>query len=114
MPRGPRTEEIKKETGERLRLAREALGIQAKDLAELVSVAGNTWSSWESGTNLLDPYKAVQLFHTHGISLDWLYCGRLGSLPEDLAEKIRASMATAAHRSQTKPAKRTRPLRAAG
>lgn len=88
MPRAPRKDELKEAVGLRLRVAREALGLQAKEMCQALNVAQNRWSQWESGTNLLDPVVAIQIADRYGITMEYLYRGDVSTLRFALASKL--------------------------
>lgn len=88
MSRQPRKDELKMDVGRRLRAAREAMGLTAKELCAAVGIQANRYSQWETGKNLLDPVVALQIAERYGISLDYLYRGDLSGLKHSVAAKL--------------------------
>ncbi len=68
---------MKLSQGQRIRLARESVGMEQADLAEHVRVARATISSWEIGSNKRPvAYAYLRLIaEATGVSLDWLQGG---------------------------------------
>jgi transcriptional regulator with XRE-family HTH domain len=109
MPRAPRPSELIREAGERLRLAREALGLQAKDVCDAINVRPNTYSQWENGTNLADVTAMVRFRDRWGIPLDWIYADDMAMVPNHVAQKIKELRAD----GSAEPAARQRKTRRA-
>jgi|5B_taG_2_1085324.scaffolds.fasta_scaffold322204_1 ribosome-binding protein aMBF1 (putative translation factor) len=74
--------------GERLKLAREALGLTQTALAEKLGIKQNVLSQWESGKQLIDPLIAALLSSKLGITTDYIYVGNETGLPEEIRKKI--------------------------
>ena len=75
-----RTPEQLKAIGQRLKLAREALGISQREICELLDVRPTTWNHWETGRRMPDPVVMAEMAIFHRVSLDWIYSGQqLGS-----------------------------------
>jgi transcriptional regulator with XRE-family HTH domain len=88
MPRAPRSDDLKTAVGLRLRAAREALELSAKEICEAIGVQPNRYSQWENGKNLLDPIAAIEISRLYGITLDYLYRGDLSGLKHSLVNKL--------------------------
>ncbi|MBF0626474.1 MAG: helix-turn-helix transcriptional regulator [Magnetococcales bacterium] len=71
-----RTPEQLKAIGQRLKSAREALGLTQKQVCALLDTRPATWNHWETGRRLPDPLVMVELADSHRLSLDWVYSGR--------------------------------------
>jgi len=89
MPRSPRASEIQTAVGIRLAASRSALGLTQEKIAEEIGVGQSTWANWEGGTRLADPIAMIRFCDAYNMTMDWLYRGQRGTLPHDLAEKIR-------------------------
>lgn len=81
----------KKQVGERLRQAREALGLTQAELARAYELDKTKLSHWERGVHYPDPLFLYQLASRHGVSFDWIYAGDLAGLRHSLAENLRAA-----------------------
>lgn len=94
--------------GKRLELARIALG-KADAQGEFSSAAGikaNTYSMWEIGENFPGIENALKLCSRYpGLSLDWIYLGKLEGMPLWLANTISALMTAEAARDEPEPPK---------
>lgn len=77
------------EAGNRLKMARQALGLSQKDLYDALGVGASTWHNWETGKRGPDPFVMVGLTKLHGIMLDWIYVGDTNGLPETVISYIR-------------------------
>ncbi|MBF0341947.1 MAG: helix-turn-helix transcriptional regulator [Magnetococcales bacterium] len=76
MTRERKPEQLKA-IGQRLKSAREALGLTQKQVCALLDVRPATWNHWETGRRLPDPMVMAELSDSHQLSLDWVYSGRL-------------------------------------
>lgn len=75
--------------GTRLRQTREALGWpHQRDMAKVCPCTEDALSAWERGVSLVPPTFVSYLFEHYDVSYDWIYGGRRGSLPHDLANTI--------------------------
>lgn len=97
MPRGgPFDPYLKEAIGERLALARLALGFRTQ--AALVralndidpTITPQHWNGWESGRQRIGVDSALLLVKKFNISLDWIYRGEKDGLPVKLARAIEA------------------------
>lgn len=86
-------------TGARLRWTREAYGrtrdmpkLSMQGFATLLGIRQNTWHNYESGARPLPVDVAVLVCQRTGVSLDWLYRGRLDLLPPPLVDALLAVM----------------------
>jgi transcriptional regulator with XRE-family HTH domain len=75
------------EVGNRIKAAREALGLSQKDIYDALGVGASTWHNWESGKRAPDPFVMANLQILHGITLDWIYVGDSKGLPESIMGK---------------------------
>lgn len=92
----------KKEIGERLRWARIALGynqVRGKSQRRYALDAGiapNAYNQCERGTNRIGVDLALALRAQHKITLDYIYCGELSNIPNEVyayATRMRAKKA---------------------
>ena len=61
--------------GERLRRAREALGLTQADVCRRAGVTANAYNQWEKGRRLINLFDAMKLADVLNFTLDWLYRG---------------------------------------
>jgi hypothetical protein len=80
----------KRDVGERLRQAREALGYSQAEFARAFSLDQGALNHWERGRHYPPPPFLLTLWERHRISADWLYFGEIGGLPARLADGFRA------------------------
>lgn len=77
-----------KEIGDRLRAFRGTLGINQKDFAKKHNFSPTQYTNWETGERRIPPEKAMVLEERYGLTLDFIYIGRLRTLPHNLAEAL--------------------------
>ncbi len=78
--------------GERLRQAREALGLGLSEMARAYGGSDKTkLSHWERGKHYPDPMYVNWLWRTYRVSADWIYSGEMSALPHGLAESLRSA-----------------------
>jgi transcriptional regulator with XRE-family HTH domain len=88
------------EIGKRLELARTALGKGGAqgEFAEAAGIRPNTYSMWEIGENFPGIENVLLLCERYpGLSLDWVYLGKLDGTPSWLANAIIALQAAEKH-----------------
>ncbi len=78
--------------GLRLKAARVALAMRQESLANAVGVGRTALANWESG-RMPDVHAMIRLNERFGIPLEWIYEGRLRTVPFDLAERLQAACA---------------------
>lgn len=78
------TEKPYKDVGDRLRWHRETLGLRQVDYAAAIGQKRAVYSLWETGTTQITLPNGERLADLYGISLDWLYRGDAGALPQAL------------------------------
>ena len=76
------------EISERLRLVRSVFGLTQKEFAELAGLSQPTYTSWESGKNRISVSGAIKLRAKYSVTLDFIYCGNVAGMPEDLLNKL--------------------------
>lgn len=72
----------------RLRITREALGLNQTQFCGMAGIARNTYNQWEQGKGRPELDKALALCEAHSLTLDWVYRGVIGGLPYELASRI--------------------------
>ena len=75
-------------TIERLRLTREALGLSQAELCRRVGFSPAAWNNAETGDNRIGIDNAIELCKATGVTLDWIFLGHRGGLPQKLAVDI--------------------------
>lgn len=73
--------------GRRLIAVREHFEKKQSEFADILSVAKNTLSEYESGKRPLSLETARRIHARYNISLDWLLFGAIGQPRQELAEK---------------------------
>lgn len=74
--------------GERLRVTREALGLDQRGLCRAVDVGESSYNQFEKGSRPLTIGPALKLCRRFGLTLDWLYRGDPSGLPVRLVEQL--------------------------
>ena len=99
----------KQQVGERLRIAREALGLEQRELAAQFEIDHTKLSHWERGRHYPAPAFIARLWERHRIPADWIYLGEVSGVPHRLADSLLAAAAgsPAARRGQADPADET-------
>lgn len=75
--------------GERLRLTREALGLQQNEFAERAGLTANAYNQYETAKNFPNLDAAHALCDGHQLTLDWIFRGDQSGLRYRLAEDIK-------------------------
>lgn len=73
----------------RLTLAREALGLKKSEMADSVGIDRSSYTKIENGDKVLNADMAFAIAERWGVSMDYLYRGRLTDLPASIASKLR-------------------------
>jgi transcriptional regulator with XRE-family HTH domain len=84
-PVKPADREYRVMVGGRLRSMRKMLGLKSAQMCDILGIARNTYSQWESGVNLPDVRAMVDLCDRFGVTLDYIYRGDKSGLPLRLA-----------------------------
>jgi len=79
------------EIANRLRAVRHHFGLGSKEFAEQAGVAYKSYSQWESGDFRCSIDGAIRLCERYGVSLDFIYFGKLHTLPSNIAMEISSS-----------------------
>ncbi len=80
-----------KEIGERLIIVRDILELSNNDLAKILSVSNSRVGNWVSGHRRFPVDYAIKLLRIYGISLDYLYDGKVSALPASMASAVASS-----------------------
>src|SRR5262245_65016276 len=86
------------EIGDRLRLTRQALGLSQAELCRRTGISPAAWNNAETGDNRIGIDNAMSLCKATGATLDWIFMGHRGGLPQKLAVDIERLMRRAARR----------------
>nr|WP_321457213.1 helix-turn-helix transcriptional regulator [uncultured Cohaesibacter sp.] len=74
----------KAEVAERLRWVRKQFSPDQKSFAESLGVDQKRYSNWETGTSRLSLQGALLISDRFGVSLDFLYFGRVDTLSQQM------------------------------
>lgn len=80
------------DVGERIRWHRNYKKMTQAQYAKTLSISRSRLSNWELGTRRPSLTEGMQMEKLHGLSLDFLYRGKDGNLPQDLFEAWRAQL----------------------
>ena len=85
-----RTETLKNPhpVARRLALTREILGLTEREFAEPADLILSRYHLWETGKSPIYLSGAMALCAAHGLTLDWLYSGKVQGLPLWLAVEV--------------------------
>lgn len=72
----------------RLKAAREALGLSMTEFARRAQMGIQTYSPFENGERPLSLIAAKKLRKAHGLSLEFMYFGKIDDLPHKIATKL--------------------------
>lgn len=72
----------------RLRAAREALGLTMTEFARRADMGIQTYSPFENAERPLSLIAAKKLRKAHGLSLEFMYFGKIDDLPHRIAIKL--------------------------
>jgi transcriptional regulator with XRE-family HTH domain len=78
--------------GDRLRFTREALGLSQAELCRRTGIGPAAWNNSETGDNRIGIDNAILLCRATGVTLDWIFLGHRGGLPQKLAVDIERLM----------------------
>jgi transcriptional regulator with XRE-family HTH domain len=76
--------------GDRLRISREALGLNQAEFARCAGLSRNAYSAYERGRERPSLDNAIRLKDAHSLTLDWIYDGDSSGLRAKLADAIKA------------------------
>lgn len=72
----------------RLKAAREALGMTKREFASRADMGEQTYGAFENGARELSLIAAKKLRKAHGLSLEFMYFGKIDDLPHRIAAKL--------------------------
>lgn len=72
----------------RLKAAREALGLTMTEFARRADMGIQTYSPFENGERALSLIAAKKLRRAHGLTLEFIYFGKIDDLPHKIATKL--------------------------
>jgi transcriptional regulator with XRE-family HTH domain len=76
----------------RVEAVRLALGMSRTDFAALLGLDKSSYTKVAKGTKPLLPEYAYRLFRLYGVDLNFVYLGRVDTLPMSLSAKIIANL----------------------
>ena len=89
MPDGKRSEEWKRQVGQRLRAVRTAAGYRtAREFAEKLDIEENTLTSWERGERLIEPEDLAGVRELTRVTADYIYYDDPSGLPPELVPNL--------------------------
>jgi transcriptional regulator with XRE-family HTH domain len=74
--------------GKRLERFRLTMGLNQREFAERHGFNPTQYRNWESGSRRITIDCAALLEERHGLTLDFIYLGRISTLPHNLAIEI--------------------------
>ncbi len=63
--------------GQRLKAARQSVGLSQREVCVALGVGTSAWNHWEMGRRSPDLITLIRFSKTYGISTDWILCGKL-------------------------------------
>ncbi|MFN4062304.1 MAG: helix-turn-helix transcriptional regulator [Paracoccus hibiscisoli] len=72
----------------RLKAAREALGLSKREFAERADMGEQTYGPFENGNRPLSLIAAKKIRKAHGLTLEFMYFGKIDDLPHRIAAKL--------------------------
>lgn len=72
----------------RLKAAREALGLNKREFAERADMREQTYGPFENATRPLSLEAAKKLRKTYGLTLEFMYFGKIDDLPHRIVAKL--------------------------
>lgn len=72
----------------RLKMAREALGLDKKTFAERAGLGQQTYGPFENAVRTITLDAAKRLRATYGLSLEFIYFGKIDDLPHKIATQL--------------------------
>lgn len=77
-----------RQIGSRLKATRSALDLTQEAIALAIGVERSAYKNWELGERFPDPIAMMRLCDRFGVSMDWIYRGKLDGMAHSLAIKI--------------------------
>lgn len=79
----------------RLIAARQALGLNKGEFADMIGLDRSSYTKIEKGLKPLLPREASRIWQLYGIDLNFIYLGQVGGLPSNLSSKVIANLKAA-------------------
>lgn len=76
----------------RLIAAREALGLNKADFADMIGIDRSSYTKIEKGSKPLLPREAYRIWQLFHVDLNYLYLGEVGGLPSSLSSRVIANL----------------------
>lgn len=80
--------ESAKSLARRLKITREAIGLQPAEICRRIKIGASAWSMFENGDRRITLNVANKLCDEFGLSLDWIYRNNPAQLPHELRMKM--------------------------
>lgn len=78
-------EDMNKDIGARLKWHRRYVGMTQQEYANAIGEQRSNYTRWEIGSQRLSLNGALAIRERFGLSLDWLYLGRVEALPTNIS-----------------------------
>lgn len=82
------TDDSAESIGLRLQRVREVLGMDKKTFAERAGIGQQTYGPFENASRSISLESAKKLRATYGISLEYIYFGKIDDLPHKIATQL--------------------------
>lgn len=76
----------------RLRMTREAFGLEQGEFADQAGITRNAYNQYEQAQRIPRLDIAIKICGTYGVTLDWIFRGELAGLPFNIAKSLQAQM----------------------
>jgi len=76
----------------RLVALREALGLSKSEFADQIGIDRSSYSKIEKANNPIPPPAAHRIWQLYGVDMNYIYLGRVDTLPAHLSKKITSSL----------------------
>lgn len=90
MPAKARSSDMKPSLSRRLRAARSIVFDSSDACAKALNIHKNTWRGWEKGEKYPDPFQVVRFCDATGVTMDFIYRGRMRGIEEDVQIRLAA------------------------
>lgn len=77
--------------GRRLTQIRTAFALKPAEIADMLEIDRPAWTRFEKGQRVIPFDKAARLVERFSVTLDFIYLGRMGGLPLEVAERLRTA-----------------------
>lgn len=72
------------------------IGGKQTEIARRISVSPSKLGNWLRGEHYPDPWSMYLLCEAYGVTMEWIYRGRMYGLPGELVDGLRAKAAASA------------------